>query len=127
MANFPLPGNSRAAPSYTQSAMKPPDRTRPGGREEVAVEERVRTQRPRLYRVLLHNDDYTTMEFVVDVLVRYFRKSATEATQIMLEVHSRGVGVAGSYTREVAETKVAQVTEAAREEGFPLLTTMEPE
>lgn len=106
-----------------------PDRpgTRPGGREEVAVEERVRTQKPRLYRVLLHNDDYTTMEFVVDVLVRHFRKSPTEATQIMLQVHTQGVGVAGTYTREVAETKVARVTEEARDEGFPLLLTMEPE
>ncbi|MDP9349470.1 MAG: ATP-dependent Clp protease adaptor ClpS [Gemmatimonadota bacterium] len=101
--------------------------SRPGGREEVAVEERVRTQKPRLYRVLLHNDDYTTMEFVVDVLVRHFRKSPTEATQIMLQVHTQGLGVAGTYTREVAETKVAQVTEEARGEGFPLLLTMEPE
>jgi ATP-dependent Clp protease adaptor protein ClpS len=101
--------------------------TRPGGHEEVAVEERTRTRKPRLYRVLLHNDDYTTMEFVVDVLVRHFRKSATEATQIMLQVHTQGMGVAGTYTREVAETKVARVTEEAREEGFPLLLTMEPE
>ncbi len=101
--------------------------SRPGGREEVAVEERVRTQKPRLYRVLLHNDDYTTMEFVVDVLVRHFRKSPTEATQIMLQVHTQGLGVAGTYTREVAETKVVQVTEEARDEGFPLLLTMEPE
>ena len=99
----------------------------PGRREEVAVQERTRTQRPRRYRVLLHNDDYTTMEFVVDVLVRYFRKSATEATHVMLQVHTHGVGIAGTYTREVAETKVAQVTEAARGEGFPLLLTLEPE
>jgi ATP-dependent Clp protease adaptor protein ClpS len=77
--------------------------------------------------VLLHNDDFTTMEFVVEVLVRFFRKGATEANRIMLEVHFRGVGTAGVYTREVAESKIAQVTEAARERGFPLLLTMEPE
>jgi ATP-dependent Clp protease adaptor protein ClpS len=99
----------------------------PARREEVLVRERPRAKTPRLYRVLFHNDDYTTMEFVVDVLMRFFRKSATEAAQIMLQVHTLGVGVAGRYTREVAETKVAQVTEAAREEGFPLLLTMEPE
>jgi len=103
------------------------DGAAPGRHEEVALEERVRTRRPPLYRVLFHNDDYTTMEFVVDVLVRHFRKSSTEATRIMLEVHSLGVGVAGSYTREVAETKVALVTDEAREEGFPLLLTIEPE
>jgi ATP-dependent Clp protease adaptor protein ClpS len=99
----------------------------PARREEVLTEERPRTRTPRRYKVLLHNDDYTTMEFVVDVLMRFFRKSATEATRIMLQVHTLGVGVAGTYTREVAETKVAQVTDAAREEGFPLLLTMEPE
>lgn len=99
----------------------------PGGREEVLVEERTRTRTPRLYRVLFHNDDYTTMEFVVDVLMRFFRRTAAEATQIMLQVHTHGVGIAGTYTREVAETKVMQVTDAAREEGFPLLLTIEPE
>ena len=103
------------------------DGATPGRHEDVAVEERVRTHRPPLYRVLFHNDDFTTMEFVVDALVRHFRKSPTEATRVMLEVHSLGVGVAGSYTREVAETKVALVTEEAREEGFPLLLTIEPE
>lgn len=95
--------------------------------EGVATRERPRTRTPPRYRVLLHNDDYTTMEFVVDVLVRFFRKSPTEATRIMLQVHHQGVGVAGTYTRDVAETKVAQVTDAAREEGFPLLLTMEPD
>lgn len=110
-----------------------PDRDRddegrdPARRKELLLEDRPRAKTPRLYRVLFHNDDYTTMEFVVDVLIRFFRKTATEAAQIMLQVHTHGVGVAGRYTREVAETKVAQVTEAAREEGFPLLLTMEPE
>jgi ATP-dependent Clp protease adaptor protein ClpS len=99
----------------------------PQHEEGVVTAERPRTQVPRRYRVLLHNDDFTTMEFVVEVLVRFFRKGATEATRIMLEVHHRGVGVAGVFTREVAETKIAQVTDAARESGFPLLLTMEPE
>lgn len=103
------------------------EHSRPAPGEDVAVQERPKTRPPRPYRVLLHNDDFTTMEFVVEVLVRYFRKSPTEATQIMLEVHLRGVGVAGVYPREVAETKVAEVTEHARAEGFPLLVTMEAE
>lgn len=95
--------------------------------EGVATRERPKTRTPRRYRVLLHNDDFTTMDFVVDVLVRFFRRSATEAMQIMLEVHHRGTGVAGSYTREIAETKIAHATSKARERGFPLLLTMEPE
>ncbi|WP_216323258.1 ATP-dependent Clp protease adapter ClpS [Deinococcus aestuarii] len=85
------------------------------------------TQRPRLYRVLLLNDDYTPMEFVVRVLTRYFRKSGPEAELIMLAVHHKGQGVAGVYTRDVAETKVAQVTAHARREGHPLMTVAEPE
>lgn len=95
--------------------------------EETATLERTRTRSPRRFRVLLHNDDFTTMEFVVDVLVRHFHKAATEATQVMLEVHHKGVGVAGAYTRDVAETKVDQVAAEARERGFPLLLTVEPE
>lgn len=91
------------------------------------MRERPRTRTPRRYRVLLHNDDFTSMEFVVEVLVRYFEKSATEATQLMLQVHHHGIGVAGVYTRDVAETRIEQVTAAARAEGFPLLLTMEPE
>jgi ATP-dependent Clp protease adaptor protein ClpS len=104
----------------------PPD---PGREREegVAVRERPATRTPRHYRVLLHNDDYTTMEFVVDVLVRYFQKTATEATRVMLEVHHRGLGVAGRYTRDEAETRVAAVTDAARAAGFPLRLTLEPD
>jgi ATP-dependent Clp protease adaptor protein ClpS len=98
------------------------------GREEgVAVRERQRTQRPRRYRVLLHNDDFTTMEFVVEVLVRHFDKSATEATRVMLEVHHLGVGVAGIYTRDEAETRIERVTVEAQASGHPLLLTLEPE
>ncbi len=95
--------------------------------EDVLTEERPRTRPPRRFRVLFHNDDFTTMEFVVDVLVTLFRKSIPEAERIMLEVHRRGAGEAGVFPREVAETKVAQASAAAREEGFPLLVTMEPE
>lgn len=98
----------------------------PGQHEGLVLDERKKTRRPRLYKVLLHNDDFTTMEFVVDVLVRYFHKTATEATQIMLEVHQRGLGVAGIFTYEVAETKVAQVTAEARQEGMPLRCTVDP-
>jgi ATP-dependent Clp protease adaptor protein ClpS len=95
--------------------------------EGALAEVRPETRQPRRYRVLLHNDDFTTMEFVVGVLVRYFHRSETEATRIMLEVHLQGIGVAGVYPRDQAETKVAQVTAAAEGEGFPLLVTMEPE
>jgi ATP-dependent Clp protease adaptor protein ClpS len=83
--------------------------------------------RPQLYRVLLHNDDYTTMEFVVAILQGIFHRSEAEATQVMLHVHRNGVGVAGVYTKEVAESKVAEVTRAAEEAQFPLLCTMEPD
>ena len=95
--------------------------------EGTATLERPGTRSPRLYRVLLHNDDFTTMEFVVDALVRFFEKTVTEATQVMLQVHHKGVGVAGVYTRDVAETRIEQVMTAARTEGYPLLLTMEPE
>jgi ATP-dependent Clp protease adaptor protein ClpS len=99
----------------------------PGREEGTGLAERPKTRRPSLYRVLLHNDDYTTMEFVVDVLVRHFDRSATEATHVMLQVHHVGVGVAGTYTRDEAETRMARVSDEAREAGFPLLLTMEPE
>ncbi|WP_420595268.1 ATP-dependent Clp protease adapter ClpS [Deinococcus sp.] len=89
--------------------------------------ERTQTMRPRLYRVLLLNDDYTPMDFVVAVLLRYFRKSVGDAEAVMLAVHRKGQGVAGVYTREVAETKVMQVTQHARSEGHPLRVVAEPE
>lgn len=95
--------------------------------EELGVEERKKTRRPRKWKVLLHNDDFTTMEYVVDVLIRHFHKPPAEATHIMLQVHQKGVGVAGVYTREVAETKVAEVTDEARANGMPLKLTTEPE
>ena len=99
----------------------------PGRQEDAAVRERSSTRTPRRYRVLLHNDDFTPMDFVVDVLVRHFGKGITEATRIMLEVHHAGVGCAGAFTRDVAETLVAQVSDEAREEGYPLLLSAEPE
>ena len=83
--------------------------------------------RPTLYKVLLHNDNYTTREFVVAVLKEVFHKSEADAVQIMLHVHYNGIGVAGVYTFEVAETKIRTVEAAARENGFPLRLSMEPE
>lgn len=98
---------------------------RTGG--EVKERSREKTQLPRLYRVVLHNDDYTTMEFVVQVLEQVFKKSPAEAYRIMMHVHTRGLGVCGAYTHEVAETKVVTVHELAREAGFPLRASMEEE
>jgi ATP-dependent Clp protease adaptor protein ClpS len=86
-----------------------------------------RVARPRMYRVLMHNDDYTTREFVVEVLRGVFHHSEAEAVRIMLHVHHNGVGVAGVFTREVAETKVQLVDELAREHEYPLRMSMEPE
>ena len=89
----------------------------------IMTEEEV--QEPHLYRVLLHNDDYTTMAFVVMVLIEVFRKKPEQANSIMLSVHENGLGVCGIYPREIAEFRVAQVGRLAKQEGFPLLCTME--
>ncbi|PNY80186.1 ATP-dependent Clp protease adapter ClpS [Deinococcus koreensis] len=99
----------------------------PGGETGTQTLERTATARPRLFRVLLLNDDYTPMDFVVMVLARYFRKSEQAAHMIMLAVHHKGQGVAGIYPRDVAETKVAQVTAHARSEGHPLMVVAQPE
>ena len=98
-------------------------------REGVATESRpdVRQDTPRMWRVLLHNDDYTTQEFVVWVLEEIFRKPPGEARTIMLSVHQSGLGVAGVYTHDVASTKVQAATQAAESQDFPLLVTMEPD
>jgi ATP-dependent Clp protease adaptor protein ClpS len=93
----------------------------------VVVKTRPKTKKPALYKVLMLNDDYTPMEFVVHVLERFFSKSHQEATQIMLHVHRRGVGVCGVYTFEVAETKVNQVIDYARRHQHPLQCTLEKE
>lgn len=94
---------------------------------DVITKKKNKTKKPKRYKVLFHNDDYTTMEFVVYVLEVVFRKQSAEAAQIMFNVHKNGVGVAGVYTYSVAETRVAQTLELARSEGHPLLVTMEPE
>lgn len=86
-----------------------------------------RVKKPRMFRVLVHNDNYTTREFVVDVLRTVFHHSEAAAVQIMLHVHYNGIGVAGVFTREVAETKVQTVEQLAREREYPLRLTMEPE
>jgi ATP-dependent Clp protease adaptor protein ClpS len=84
-------------------------------------------KRPKLYKVLLHNDDFTTMEFVVAILQGVFHHSEADATAIMLHIHRRGVGVAGVFTYSIAETKVAEVMHEAEKAEFPLLCTMEPD
>src|ERR1700675_402162 len=92
---------------------------------EVVTETEKKLKRPPLYKVLLHNDDYTTKEFVVQVLQFVFHKEPTEAVQIMLHVHRKGIGVAGVYSYEIAETKVAVVESLARQNEYPLKCTME--
>lgn len=91
----------------------------------VVTESQKHVKKPPLYKVLLHNDDFTTMEFVVDILRHVFHKSELDAVHIMLAVHQQGVGVAGVYTYEIAETKISQVTQRARTNEFPLLCTLE--
>ncbi len=86
-----------------------------------------KTKRPPLYKVLMHNDDYTTREFVVWVLESVFQKTEPEAIRVMMHVHMNGVGVAGIYTRDIAETKAAKTERMAREQEFPLRLTVEPE
>jgi len=94
--------------------------------EDLAVEEaRPQLKRPPLYKVVLLNDDYTPMDFVIHILESFFGMGREQATQVMLEVHTRGVGVCGVFTRDVAETKVAQVNDSSRENQHPLKCTME--
>jgi ATP-dependent Clp protease adaptor protein ClpS len=84
-----------------------------------------KTKEPKRYKVILHNDDYTTMEFVIEVLMYVFGKTESEATLIMLNVHRNGLGICGIFTAEIAETKVSTVTHEARKRGYPLKCTME--
>ncbi len=99
----------------------------PDESEDVELDDAPLSAVPRRYKVVFHNDDYTTQEFVIFVLERFFFKSPTEALHLMLTVHHKGSAVAGVYTKDVAETKVEQVMEAARDNGMPLLLTTEPE
>lgn len=95
--------------------------------EEIGLREREEVKSPSLYKIFLLNDDYTSMDFVVYILEGVFHKPPVEATQIMLHVHKNGKGLAGVYTREIAETKMAAVIEISRKRGFPLQCTMEKE
>jgi ATP-dependent Clp protease adaptor protein ClpS len=106
------------------SAMGDTQRDRRG---EVLEKKREKTDKPRLFKVILHNDDYTTMDFVVVVLESMFNKSPAEAYRIMMHVHTRGAGIAGVYTHEVAETKVAMVHDRSSEAGYPLRASLEQE
>jgi ATP-dependent Clp protease adaptor protein ClpS len=103
------------------------DRGGPGAGTGLATRTAPKTAKPALYKVLILNDDYTPMEFVVHVLQRFFRMSLEDATRVMLHVHQKGVGVCGIFTYEVAETKVTQVMDFARQHQHPLQCTMEKE
>ena len=111
---------------------KPPERPDNGAERtspfvNIATKQKPQTQKPSMYKVLLLNDDYTPMEFVVQILETFFNKNKEDATRIMLHVHQKGVGLCGVYTFEVAETKVAQTLTAARMAEHPLQCTMEKE
>jgi len=101
------------------------EHTRIDHESDIAVKERQKIEEPPLFKVFLHNDDYTTMDFVVMVLQAVFNKDAATATEIMLNVHKKGMGLAGIYTRDVAETKVAVVHDLSRKNEHPLRCTME--
>ena len=99
----------------------------PDRQEETITEIDEEVTEPPMYKVLLHNDDFTTKAFVVEILMGIFNKSQEEATHLMWHIHKNGIGVCGIYPLEVAETKIAQVTALAREYGYPLKSTMEAE
>jgi ATP-dependent Clp protease adaptor protein ClpS len=104
---------------------KPDGGSDDGMERGVATKTREKTKKPSMYRVILMNDDYTPMEFVISILMGIFKKSQEEATQVMLNVHQTGIGTCGVYTFEVAETKVAQVMDAAKRNMHPLQCTLE--
>lgn len=120
-------GSYEAAPIRAADEKSPPARP-PATKHDtgVALEERTRTKKPPMYKVLLHNDDYTTKEFVVFVLQTVFQRSETDAQAIMTHVHNSGVGVAGVYTFEIAETKVQKTLQLARSNEYPLQLSIEP-
>ena len=119
----------KAAPTGRAPVCAGDDDRRPrrGGDSDTGtiVEERTRTKKPSMYKVIMLNDDYTPMEFVVHVLRKLFNKSSEDATRIMLHIHQKGVGVCGVYTYEVAETKVQGVMDLARQNQHPLQCTLE--
>ena len=124
LSSISYPANS---PITARAGMS--DNGKRGGEEGpgtgVIVKAKPKTKKPAMYKVLMLNDDYTPMEFVVHILQRFFNKNQQEATRIMLHVHKRGVGVCGVYTYEVAETKVTQVMDFARQHQHPLQCTLE--
>ena len=122
-----LSARSSNVPPNGPAKAPPVRRDDDGPRTGIAVKTRPKTKKPSLYKVLLLNDDYTPMEFVVHVLEKYFGKGRDEATRIMLHVHHKGVGICGVYPYEVAETKVTQVMDFSRQNGHPLQCTMEKE
>lgn len=95
--------------------------------DEVQTKPRNEVRRPKRYRVLLHNDHYTSMEFVIMILESIFRKTSVQSVEIMLNVHNSGLGIAGVYPASIAETKIKTVHQAAEKQGFPLKCSMEPE
>ena len=95
--------------------------------EKTLTREKSKTKRPRMWKVVMHNDDYTTMEFVLEVLTMHFNKNSAEATHVMLQVHYKGSGIAGVYTRDLADSKIMTVLKEARKSGMPLKLTAEPE
>jgi ATP-dependent Clp protease adaptor protein ClpS len=116
--------NTRAQATFHLHMNAGPDRDKDQERG-VATKTRPKTKKPSQYRVILMNDDYTPMEFVVGLLMGIFKKNQEEATNIMLDVHKNGIGICGIYTFEVAETKVAQVLDLAKRDGHPLKCTLE--
>jgi ATP-dependent Clp protease adaptor protein ClpS len=116
---------ARAKPSAQTEMSDNGKRGEEGPGTGVVVKAKPKTKKPSMYKVLMLNDDYTPMEFVVHILERFFNKSRQEATRIMMHVHRRGVGICGVYTYEVAETKVTQVMDFARQHQHPLQCTLE--
>ena len=102
-------------------------RVNPEQEDGLAIAERPQVKRPRKYVVVFHNDDYTTQEFVVHVLMKFFHLDESAATRVMLHVHRKGYGIAGTFTRDIAETKASLVMDYAKEHGHPLRCTAEPE
>jgi ATP-dependent Clp protease adaptor protein ClpS len=99
----------------------------PGNANQIDTEDQQKIELPKKYKVILHNDDYTPMEFVVEILIDVFKKDEMTATNIMLNVHNLGQGVCGIYTYEIAETKVARVMDMAQQHEYPLKASMEAE